>query len=71
MMSGEVKLSHGISGGMLLLSSTGIGSIIAGAWFLVDMGTGGYNYFVNGEFETLSDMIDNKFGTYEMYEGLY
>ncbi|WP_262481959.1 hypothetical protein [Capnocytophaga cynodegmi] len=37
-MSGEARASHYISGGMLALSSTGIGSIIAGAWFLVDMG---------------------------------
>ncbi|MFK8266985.1 hypothetical protein [Capnocytophaga cynodegmi] len=60
---------------MLWASSTGIGSIIAGAWFLVDMGTGAYNYFVNDEFETLSDMIDNsewgKGKTIEMYDGLY
>ncbi|WP_157909844.1 hypothetical protein [Capnocytophaga cynodegmi] len=70
-MSGEARASHYISGGMLALSSTGIGSIIAGAWFLVDMGTGAYNYFVNDEFETLSDMIDNSVGTIEVYEGLY
>ena len=48
---------------------------IAGGWFLVDMGTGAYNYFVNGEFETLSDIIDNtdtgKSISTEFYDGLY
>ena len=74
-MSGEVRASHYISVGMLWASSTGIGSIIAGGWFLVDMGTGAYNYFVNGEFETLSDMIDDssvgKSISTEFYDGLY
>ena len=70
-MSGELKSSHGISAIAVGISFTGIGSVIAGGWFLIDMGTGAYNYFVNGEFETLSDIIDNSAGTYEMYEGLY
>ncbi|MFK8269142.1 hypothetical protein [Capnocytophaga cynodegmi] len=74
-LSGEVRASHYVSAFMVGISFTGVGSIVAGAWFLVDMGTGAYNYFVNDEFETLSDMIDNsewgKGKTIEMYDGLY
>jgi hypothetical protein len=50
---------------------TKVGAILAGAWFLTDMGTGLYNYIDNGNFRTLSDVIDDNLGTYEMYEGLY
>lgn len=70
-MSGELKPSHGINAAMLGISGTGVGSIVAGVWFITDMGTGAFNY-LNGEgFKTLSDVIDNNVGTYEMYEGVY
>jgi hypothetical protein len=52
-------------------STTGIGAIGAGIWFIADFGTLGYNYFVNGEAKGLGDMIDDWAGTYEMYDGLY
>ncbi|WP_326983431.1 hypothetical protein VUJ46_02470 [Chryseobacterium sp. MYb264] len=44
-MSGEVKPSHAINAFMLGISRTGIGSIVAGAWFVADMGTGGSQLF--------------------------
>ncbi|WP_326983443.1 hypothetical protein VUJ46_02535 [Chryseobacterium sp. MYb264] len=74
-MSGEVKASHYINGGMLILSGTGVGSIVAGAWFVADMGTGAVNYLNGNGFKTLSDVIDeSSFGqkiSFEMYDGLY
>lgn len=71
-MSGELKPSHGINVFMLGISGTGVGSIVAGVWFIADMGTGTYNYyFSNDGFKTISDMIDQNVGSYEMYEGLY
>jgi hypothetical protein len=54
---------------------TKVGAVIAGLWFVADMGTGLYNYIDNGNFTTLSDVIDNSsWGqsiTIEMYDGLY
>jgi RHS repeat-associated protein len=70
-LSGEIKPSHGINAAMLLVSTTGVGAIVAGVWFITDFGVLGYNYFVFGEVKSLSDIIDNKIGTFEMYEGLY
>ncbi|WP_343686546.1 hypothetical protein [Chryseobacterium gleum] len=74
-MSGEVKPSHWINGAMLGASLSGVGSIVAGAWFIVDMGTGGVNYMSGNGFTTLSDVIDQsdwgKRNTKEMYDGLY
>jgi len=73
-MSGQMKPSHYISGGMLAASSTGVGSIVAGVWFIADMGTGAYNYYFSDDgFRTLSDVIDeSSFGqsiTVDMYDG--
>ena len=71
-MSGQLKPSHGINIFMLGISGTGVGSIVAGGWFIADMGTGAYNYFFTDDgFRTLSDVIDESVGTYQMYEGLY
>src|SRR5690606_25857362 len=75
-MSGQMKPSHYINGGMLAASSTGVGSIVAGVWFIADMGTGAYNYYFSDDgFRTLSDVIDeSSFGqsiTVDMYDGLY
>ncbi|WP_202974468.1 RHS repeat domain-containing protein, partial [Chryseobacterium elymi] len=74
-MSGELKPSHAINGAMLLASTTGIGSIVAGVWFVADMGTMGVNYLINREAKGLGDMIDesvaNEYGKFEMYDGLY
>jgi len=70
-LSGELKPSHAINAVMLGVSSTGVGSIVAGAWFLLDFGTMGVNYLINGEAKGLSDMIDESIGTFEMYDGLY
>ena len=37
-------MSHIGNGGMLYVSGTGVRSVVAGAWFVADMGYGGYNY---------------------------
>ncbi|GEJ45440.1 DUF6443 domain-containing protein [Chryseobacterium sp. ON_d1] len=72
-MSGELKTSHLINGAMLTISMSGVGSIVAGAWFVADMGTMGVNYLINGEAKGLGDMIDEATGgpLVEMYDGLY
>jgi RHS repeat-associated protein len=72
-MSGEIKTSHLINGAMLAVSMSGVGSIVAGAWFVADMGTIGVNYLINGEAKGLGDMIDEATGgpLVEMYDGLY
>ena len=77
-MSGEIKPSHIISGTMLGVSGTGIGTIAAGVWFVADYGTMGFNRIVNGEWKGLGDIIDEaaeenlgKYGKLELYEGLY
>ena len=72
-MSGQIKTSHLINAGMLTISTTGIGSIIAGAWFIVDMGVGGINYLNGDGFRTLSDIIDDSTGgsLIDMYNGVY
>ena len=70
-LSGELKPSHAINTGMLIISTTGVGTVVAGGWFLFDNGYGLYNY-INGEgFNTYSDHIDAKYGTYHLYNGIY
>ncbi len=60
---------------MLGISGTGVGSIVAGAWFITDMGVGAINYISGSGLSTLSDVIDQsdwgKRHTVEMYDGLY
>lgn len=56
---------------MLGISTTGVGTIIAGVWFIADYGTMGINYIFTGEAKGISDMIDESIGTYELYEGIY
>lgn len=70
-LSGEIKPSHAVNGVMLGISTTGIGTMVAGAWFLADYGTMGINYVFTGEPKSISDMIDESIGTYEFYEGFY
>lgn len=74
-LSGGIKPSHVINGIMLGASTTGVGSIVAGAWFVADFGTMGVNYLINGETKGIGDMIDeSSFGkttTVKMYEGAY
>ena len=71
LLSGELKPSHAINSVMLGVSSTGVGAIASGAWFLLDFGTMGVNYIVNGQAKGLGDIIDENVGSYEMYEGIY
>lgn len=71
LLSGELKASHAINSAMLGASTTGVGAIVAGTWFIADFGTMGVDYILNGEAKGLGDIIDEKVGSYEMYEGLY
>lgn len=70
-LSGEIKPSHAINTAMLGLSTTGLGTIVAGIWFVADFGTMGANYLLNGEAKGIGDIIDESFGTLEMYDGVY
>jgi hypothetical protein len=71
-MSGEIKPSNWINGGMAGISWTGVGSIIAGVWFVADFGTMGVNCLLGNGAVGLGDMIDNsslgKSLTIEMHE---
>lgn len=49
----------------------GFGTVIASAWFIADFGTMGINYLMGNGAVGLGDMLDQKIGTLEMYEGLY
>ncbi len=69
--SGELKPSHAINAAMLGASTTGVGAIVAGIWFIADFGTMGVNYLISGQAKGIGDMIDESVGTYEMYDGLY
>lgn len=64
-LSGELKPSHAINTILIGASTTGIGAIVAGAYFITDIGC----EFVTGT--SLSDRIDKKIGTVELYDGLY
>ena len=70
-LSGEIKPSHVINSIMLGASMTGFGTVIASAWFIADFGTMGINYLMGNGAVGLGDMLDQKIGTFEMYEGLY
>ncbi|MFC4749756.1 RHS repeat-associated core domain-containing protein [Flavobacterium branchiicola] len=74
-LSGNIKPSHVINGAMLGVSTTGVGSIVAGVWFVADFGTMGVNYLIYDEAKGLGDILDDSdFGktiTIKMYEGLY
>lgn len=47
---------------MLGASTTGVGSIVAGVWFLADTGTLLFNLAVYQENQSLGDIIDNNIG---------
>lgn len=72
---GDIKPSHIINGAMLGASTTGVGSIVAGIWFVADFGRMGVNYLIYNEARGLGDIIDeSNFGravTVKMYDGLY
>ena len=70
-LSGELKPSHGINAAMLAASTTGVGAIVAGVWFLADFGTMGVNYLLGNGAKGIGDMIDESLGTYKMYDGVY
>jgi hypothetical protein len=76
-MSGEIKPSHYITGGVMALTAAtaGVGSVVAVIWFVADFGTMGVNWLIGNGARGLGDIIDESdFGksiTIEMYEGLY
>lgn len=61
-LTGEIKPSHAINAAMLGASTTGVGSIVAGVWFLADTGTLLFNLAVYQENKSLSDIIDQSIG---------
>ncbi len=68
-LSGEVKPSHVVTAVLIGASSTGIGAIFAGIYFIADIGTG----VVTGR--SISDRLDgwaeDNLGKLELYEGVY
>ena len=56
LLSGEIKPSHLINGAMLGVSTTGVGTIIAGVWFIAGYGTMRINYIFTGEAKGISDI---------------
>jgi hypothetical protein len=72
-MSGELKWSHIINGGMVGISFTGWGSVVAAVWFVADFGTMGVNYIIGNGAKGLGDIIDEAAGEpiIEFYEGWY
>lgn len=70
-LSGELKPSHSVNGVLLAASTTGVGAIVAGAYFIFDMGWGAVNYIGNGEFSTFGDYLDGSVGAFELYDGVY
>jgi len=70
-LSGELKPSHAINAAMIGISTTGLGAVVAGVWFIADFGTMGINYLIYGEAKSIGDMIDESTGTIKMYNGIY
>jgi hypothetical protein len=72
-LSGEVKVSHVINGGMVGLSYTGWGSVVSVIWFVADFGTMGVNWVIGNGAKGLGDIIDEAIGRpiIELYEGWY
>ena len=54
LLSGEIKPL--INGAMLGVSTTGVGTIIAGVWFIAGYGTMRINYIFTGEAKGISDI---------------
>ncbi len=74
-LSGELKPSHAINAAIIGASFTGVGSVLAGIWFIADNGYGLYSYINNKGFTTYSDKLDNDFaeeyGKIELWNGIY
>ena len=67
--SGEFKPSHAVSAVMIGASSTGVGAIIAGIYFIADVGTG----FATGRSisERLDGWVETNYGNLKLYKGIY
>ena len=70
-LSGELKPSHGINAVMIGISFTGVGAVVAGVYFVADFATMGVNLAVNGEAKGIGDLIDDKYGSIKLYDGIY
>lgn len=68
-LSGEVKPSHVVTAVLLGASTTGVGAVFAGIYFIADIGTG----LVTGTSisERLDGWVAEDYGRLELYEGLY
>lgn len=68
-LSGEIKPSHVVSVVLVGASTTGVGAIFAGVYFIADIGTG----LITGKSisERLDGWVENNYGKLELYEGYY
>lgn len=68
-LSGELKPSHVVSAVLLGASSTGVGAIIAGIYFIADVGTG----LTTGTSisERLDGWVSGNYGRIALYESIY
>ncbi|MCH2223881.1 MAG: LysM domain-containing protein [Crocinitomicaceae bacterium] len=68
-LSGEIKPSHAVNIFFIGASTTGVGAIFAGIYFVSDVGTG----LITGS--SISDRLDGhvseNYGRLELYEGVY
>ena len=56
---------------MIGISFTGVGAVVAGVYFVADFATMGVNLAVNGEAKGIGDLIDDKYGSIKLYDGIY
>jgi len=70
-LSGELKPSHAINAAMLGATTTGVGAIASGVWFIADFRTIGVNYLLGNGAKSLGNMIDESTGKIEMYDRSY
>ena len=68
-LSGEIKPSHVVTACLIGSSSTGVGAIFAGVYFIADIGTG----LITGNSisQRLDGWVSSNYGKLELYEGLY
>jgi len=57
---------------MLRVSMSGVCSIVAAGWFIIDFSTMGVTYMMNGEAKSMGDLIDEGLDVnVKLYEGIY
>ncbi len=56
--TGELKASDVLNATMAAISFTGIGSVVAGVYFVADLATMGTSYLIEGEAKSIGDYLD-------------